>query len=63
MTLYTPDFTILVNGVDVTASMRKFLVSIDIEDVFDTQLTVSKLELTFHAKYIRNWKYKDTIKV
>ena len=61
--LYVPDFTLFINGVDVTLDVRKFLISIDLEDIWDTNLTVSKLELIFHAKYVRNWLYKDTIKL
>lgn len=64
-TLYQPKFNIFINNFNVTTSISPYLISIDLEDVFDANFTVSKLELTIHAKYLRssNWQYKDQIKV
>lgn len=57
-------YKITVNGFDVTGSIEPYLLSIKIEDTFDTDFTVSKLEFRI-SKYIRsaNWKYKDQLKL
>lgn len=64
-TLYTPEFLLTINGFNVTATVKPYLISIELEDVFDTNFTVSKLDLTFHASYKRssNWQYKDRLKL
>lgn len=63
--LYTPKYKLTINGFDVTAVTQPYLLSISIDDTFDSDFTVSKLEIVFHAKYIRNssWKYKDQLRV
>lgn len=63
--LYQPKYKITINGFDVSSTIAPYLISIDLEDTFDSNFTVSKLELTFHAKYKRsvNWQYKDQLKL
>ena len=64
-TLYIPEFKVLINTFDVTETIRPYLLSINIDDTFDTEFSVSRLELLFHAKYLRNssWQYKDKLQV
>lgn len=64
-TLYRPKFQILINGFDVSATIEPYLISINIEEVFDNSFTPTKLELIFHSKYTRSsaWQYKDMISV
>lgn len=63
--LYTPKYKLTINGFDVTPVTEPYILSISIDDTFDSDFTVSKLEIVFHAKYLRNssWKYKDQLKV
>jgi hypothetical protein len=63
--LYTPEFKLAINGFDVTATITPHLISISLEDAFDTDFTVSKLDLTFHANYRRslNWQFRDQLKL
>lgn len=64
-TLYYPRFEIKINGFDISKTIAPYLVSITIEEVFNTSFTPTKLELIFHSKYTRStaWQYKDTITV
>lgn len=64
-TLYQPKFKLTINGFDVTTSVLPYLISINLQDFFDNNFTVSKLELIFSAKYTRSssWKYKDQLKL
>jgi hypothetical protein len=64
-TLYRPKFQIFINGFDVSVTIEPYLISINIEETFDTSFSPTKLELIFHAKYTRSsrWQYKDTITV
>jgi len=63
--IYQPQYRLLINGFDVSATVAPYLIRINLEDVFDTNLSVSKLELVFHAKYKRSlkWQYKDQLKL
>lgn len=63
--LYAPKFKLTVNTFDVSATIAPYLISISLEDVFDSDLSVSRLELVFHAKYKRSssWQYKDQLKL
>lgn len=61
-----PGFKLVINSqFDVTAAVSPWLISINLEDIFDTDFTVSKLELIFHAKYRRsiNWQFKDKLNI
>lgn len=64
-TLYQPQFKLTVNTFDVSATIAPYLISISLQDFFDNNFTVSKLELVFHAKYKRSssWQYKDQLKL
>lgn len=64
-TLYQPKFKLTINGFDVTNSVIPYLLSINLQDFFDNNFTVSKLELVFSSKYTRSssWKYKDQLKL
>jgi hypothetical protein len=64
-TLYIPQYQLTINGFDVTAVTKPYIISITIDDTFDSEFTVSKLEIIFHANYLRNssWKYKDQLKL
>lgn len=64
-TLYKPAFEIKINGFDVSNAISPYLISINIEEVFNTSFAPTKLELVFHASYVRYspWKYKDLVKV
>ena len=61
--LYQVDFQLLINSFDVTEAIKPYLLSIVLEDNFDTNFTTSKLELSIHSSYRRSssWAYKDTI--
>lgn len=58
-------YKLLINGFDVSATVAPYLISLQLEDIFDNNFSVSKLELTFHAKYKRSskWQYKDQLKL
>lgn len=64
-TLYQPEFEVLINGFNVSNTIKPHLISISIEEVFNTSFAPTKLEMIFHAKYIRSssWRYKDTVRV
>lgn len=64
-TLYQPEFEVLLNGFNISNTIKPYLISINIEEVFNTSFAPTKLEMIFHSKYTRSsaWKYKDTIKV
>jgi len=60
---FTPEYKLTINGFDVSATIKPFLLSIYFSDFFDTALTQSKIDITFHEKYRRSlpWKYKDRL--
>lgn len=62
-TLPQPIFTVRVNGVFLTSTQLQAIISIKIDEYFDTDFTVSRLEILFNARYIKSpqWKYKDQI--
>lgn len=65
-TLYETQFQLFLNGFDITNAIKPFLLSITLEDSFDTNFTQSKIDLVIHSGYQRassNWKYKDTLKI
>ena len=65
-TLYEPQFKLLLNGFDITAAIKPFLLSVTLEDSFDTSFTQSKIDLVIHSGYARassNWAYKDTLQI
>lgn len=64
-TLYRPIYQITINGFDVSNTIAPYLISINIEEVFNTSFAPTKLELIFHCNYVRSsaWEYKDLITV
>jgi hypothetical protein len=63
--LYQPQYKLTINNFDVSTTIAPYLISISLQDFFDNNFTVSKLEIIFHAKYKRSsaWQYKDQLKL
>lgn len=51
------------NGANISTSILQHLISITIEDIFDTNFTVSKMSIEVSAKFGGRWEYKDQIKL
>lgn len=64
-TIYEPQFELTINGFNVSDTVKKYLISIQLENSFDANFTVSKLDVVFHSNYQRSlsWKAKDQLQV
>lgn len=51
------------NGANISTSILRHILSVTIEDIFDTNFTVSKLSVEVSAKFGGRWQYKDQIKL
>jgi hypothetical protein len=55
------DFILLRNTVNITEDIRKYLLSVTVEENFDSDFTPSKIELNVWAKYPGSWAYNDKL--
>jgi hypothetical protein len=57
------DISIYVNGLNFTSGLIRYVVGINLEDIFDTSFTPSKLTMEVSSKYGGRWSYRDQIKI
>jgi hypothetical protein len=51
------------NGLNITTSVLPYIIDINIEDIFDTSFTPSKLSIKISSAYNGRWFYRDQLKV
>lgn len=61
MVIPTPGYNLLRNNVNITNQIKKYLLGITVEDIFDANFSPSKLELYVNPNYPYSWAYNDKL--